>query len=98
MSPYPNSPRRGRGRTRSVRLDPEAEAALDEICRETGSSISDALKRGLLVVREALRQETVSRPYALYESIDIGPGGYARTPASDAKAGVKAAIRQKHRR
>ena len=86
------------GRTRSVRLDAEAEAALDEIRRATGASISDALKRGLLVVREALRQESIETPYDVYQSIEIGAGGYTRVPASRAKDGVRDLIRQKHRR
>jgi hypothetical protein len=87
-----------RGSMRSVRLDDEAEQALEEIRKATGASISDALKQGLLVVREALRQDAVAAPYDIYASIDIGPGGYAAVPASEAKTGVRDLIHAKHRR
>jgi hypothetical protein len=86
------------GSMRSVRLDDEAEQALEEIRKATGASISDALKQGLLVVREALRQGAAASPYDVYASIDIGPGGYAEVPASEAKAAVRDLIRAKLRR
>jgi len=38
--------------TRSVRLDEEAENALEEIVNCTGMSISDAIKQGLVAYRE----------------------------------------------
>src|SRR5947199_5200871 len=43
---------------RTVRLDPESERALAEIQHATGTSVSGALKRGLIVAREALREAT----------------------------------------
>jgi hypothetical protein len=82
--------------TRAVRLDEESERILEEIRRATGLSASGALKRGLVSVRESLRAE--SRPYDLYASLDLGPGGYAIAPARDAKRAALRAIRSKHRR
>jgi hypothetical protein len=72
---------------RTVRLDDEAEQALTEIRRATGLNTSDALKRGL----EVLRRETRERR-------DLGPGGYAVAAAADSKRAVRRVIRRKHGR
>lgn len=93
MPTLPNSPR-----TRSVRLDAEAERALDEIRRRTGDSITDALKRGLLAAERELRAAPAVRPYAVYERLDLGPGGYARGPSTEVGATVREILRKKHRR
>jgi hypothetical protein len=36
-------------------------------------------------------------PHELLCALDLGPGGYARAPAKDAKAAAKKAILRKHR-
>ena len=82
--------------TRAVRLDEESERILEEIRRETGMSVSAVLKQGLVATRDALRARR--RAYALYASLDLGPGGYAVAPARDAKRHVRDAIRKKHGR
>jgi len=84
--------------SRTVRLDTEAESALREIRRTTGMTISDALKRGLLVLRQTVREKQAHRPWEIYERIELGPGGYAVAPASRAKDAVAEAMRRKHRR
>ncbi len=81
---------------RTVRLDPESERALAEIRRATGISVSGALKRGLVVAREALRGAT-AQPFEVYRKIDLGPGGYARAPARRAKQALRALLRGKRR-
>jgi len=84
--------------TRTVRLDDEAEQALAEVQRATGLTISQVFKRGV----EALRAETKRRrrevPHDLYEQLDLGPGGYALAPSSDAKRAVRQIIAKKHGR
>ena len=81
---------------RTVRLDPESERALAEIRHATGMSISGALKRSLAVAREVLRG-TTARPFEVYRTIDLGPGGYARAPARRAKQALRALLRGKRR-
>jgi hypothetical protein len=83
---------------RTVRLDAESERALLEIQQRAGLSVSGALKRGLVTVREALRSEAAASPYEIYRTIDLGPGGYTRAPARRAKAGVREVLRARSRR
>ena len=78
--------------TRTVRLDPEAEHALASLTRSTGLSISEVLKRGLM----AYKQQAQNAPYELFRRLDLGPGGYARAAAKDAKATVRTVIARKH--
>lgn len=84
--------------TRSVRLDSEAERALAEIRRRTGDTISEAFKRGLQAAERELRAAPEVRPYAIYEKLDLGPGGYARGPSTKVSQTMKEILRQKHRR
>lgn len=85
--------------TRTVRLDEESEQLLEAVRRAKGLSVSDALKRGLLALREAMEAEGPSAtPYDVYRSIELGQGGSARGSARRAKAEVARAIRAKARR
>jgi hypothetical protein len=84
--------------TRTVRLDDEAEAALEEIRKATGLPISEALKQGLRSLRQRLAQDAGRTPYDVYRQIDLGPGGYAIAPSTDTRRGVAAALRRKFRR
>ncbi len=84
--------------TRTVRLDDEAEAALTEIRKATGLPISEALKRGLHALQERVAREARRTPYEIYKELDLGPGGYAIAPASEAKRAVREAIRNKLKR
>jgi len=83
---------------RAVRLDESAEKALAQIVTATGLSVSAAMKRGLLVLRNEVVQEARRVPYDIYKELDLGPGGYAVAPAAQTRRGVEAAIRRKHRK
>jgi hypothetical protein len=84
--------------TRTVRLDDEAEAALQQIRKATGLPISEALKQGLRSLRQRVVQETGRTPYDVYQQLDLGPGGYAIAPSTDTRRGVADALRRKLRR
>jgi hypothetical protein len=84
--------------TRTVRLDDQTEELLRKLRRKTGLSISEVLKRGVKAFSENAVRETAATPYEVYRRIDLGPGGYARSPARGAKKAVRAAIARKHGR
>ena len=81
--------------TRTVRLDDEAEKALEEIVQATGLSKSGALKQGLLALREQISQQSNPSPYEIYAKLDLGPGGYALAPSTEVRQGVSEVIRRK---
>ncbi len=80
---------------RTVRLDQEAEAALREVREATGLPTADVFKRGLHTLRGQVKPEGARRPYEIYREIDLGPGGYAVSPATETRHGVARAIRRK---
>jgi hypothetical protein len=83
--------------TRTVRLDVEAEHALASLTKSTGLSISEVLKRGLIAYKQQAQNAPAERaPYELFCQLDLGPGGYARAAAKDAKAAIRTAIARKH--
>ena len=85
--------------TRTVRLDDEAERALSSLTRSTGLSISEVLKRGLMAYKQQAQSTAAERaPYEVFRRLDLGPGGYARAAAKDAKTAVRASIARKHGR
>jgi hypothetical protein len=84
--------------TRTVRLDQECEDALEEVQRATDLPISAVLKQGVVMVRDRVRAEAVADPFAIYESIDLGEGGYARAPARRAKTAVRFLLKRRRRR
>jgi hypothetical protein len=84
--------------TRTVRLDEETEQALRHIIDVTGLSMSAALKKGLLTLQEEVTQRTQRTPYDLYQTLDLGPGGYAIAPSTQTRRGVQAALKRKLRR
>jgi hypothetical protein len=81
--------------TRTVRLDDEAEQALKEVRAATGLPISEALKRGLRSLRDQVRDGAGRAPYEIYRELDLGAGGYASTPSSDVKRGVRRVLKKK---
>ncbi len=81
--------------TRTVRLDDEAEAELRQIRETTGLPISEALKRGLRCLRERVIQETKRTPYDIYQTLDLGRGGYAIAPSTQTRHGVTRALKKK---
>ena len=84
--------------TRTVRLDDEAEAALQQIRDATGLPISEALKQGLRALRYRVVQDAARTPYDVFQRLDLGPGGYAIAPSTDTRHGVADALRRKFRR
>ena len=84
--------------TRTVRLDDEAEAVLQQIRDVTGLPISEALKQGLQSLKQRVKEESARRPYDVYQQLDLGPGGYAVAPSTDIRRGVVTALRKKLRR
>jgi len=84
--------------TRTVRLDDEAEAVLQQIRDATGLPISEVLKRGLQALRERVEQQSIHTPYEVYRRLDLGAGGYAVGCSMDAHRTVIAAIHKKLRR
>ena len=80
---------------RTVRLDDEAEKALEQIMRIAGLSISGAFKRGLLLLRDDLVQKAQRMPYDVYAELDLGPGGYTTAPSTDTRRGVREAVKRK---
>ncbi len=84
--------------TRTVRLDDEAEAALQQIRDATGLPISEALKQGLQTLKQRVGEESRRSPYDVYQLLDLGPGGYAGVPSTATRRGVVAALRKKLRR
>ena len=83
---------------RTVRLDEETDKVLAQIVTVTGLSVSAAVKKGLLVLRNDVVPESQRVPYDIYKELDLGPGGYAIAPATQTRRGVHAAIRRKLRR
>jgi hypothetical protein len=84
--------------TRSVRLDQEAEEALDALVQKTGASLSTILKQGILALRDRELGDLERRPIDVYAKLDLGPGGYAIAPARGSRQAVRDAIRKRHRR
>jgi hypothetical protein len=83
---------------RTVRLDDEAEAALREIRQAMGVPISEALKQGLRSLKQQVRDASRHYPYAVYDRLDLGPGGYAIASSTETRRGVAAALRRKLRK
>ena len=83
--------------TRTVRLDAACELKLQEVCKRTGLSISEVIRRGIEAYAASVERVTET-PYEILSRYDLGPGGYAIAPASEAKQAVARAIREKHGR
>ncbi len=81
--------------TRTVRLDAEAETALQQIREATGLPISEALKRGLRCLQERVKHERTATAYTIYRELDLGPGGYAVAPSTGTRRGVRQALGRK---
>lgn len=84
--------------TRTVRLDDEAEAVLADLRQRTGMTISEVLKRGLEAYASTSPDQAEKTPFEIFRRLDLGPGGYAVAPASEAKAAIAGPIEAKRRR
>lgn len=80
--------------SRSVRLDKEAETALQDILQHTGNSISDTIKLSLVAYRDHLRQSSQKNPAEFFLNTDLGEGGYAFMPARQSKQVLKAKLKK----
>ncbi|MDE0169756.1 MAG: hypothetical protein OXS29_09600 [bacterium] len=83
--------------TRTVRLDAACELKLEEVCKRTGLSVSEVLRRGIEAYADSVDQ-AAETPYEIFSRLDLGPGGYAVAPAREAKQAVARVIREKHKR
>lgn len=81
--------------TRSVRLDDEAEVALEDIVKRTGMSISDAIKQGLVSYREVAMRTALKRPADFFAQFDLGEGGYTLGTARESKSLLKNKIKDR---
>ncbi len=83
---------------RTVRLDDETERALKQLTKKTGWSVSTALKRGVLVLRDEVGRNPQQSAFDIYSRLDLGPGGYALAPSTDTRRGMQLALRRKSHR
>ena len=86
-------------------LDGESEKILFEIRERTGASNLLAIKRGLEIYADQMEfynprrpSPDKSSPGEALRKMDLGPGGYAVAPATEAKTAVAEIIRKKHAR
>ncbi len=77
-----------------VFLDKEAEQALQAVMQMAKLNLSEALKEGLVLLQQHLNQTSESKPFDIYKQLDLGEGGYAIVPSSQAKEGVKTALQR----
>ena len=83
--------------TRTVRLDAETEVTLEDVCKRTGLSVSEVLRRGVAAYATAV-DKAMETPYEIISRYDLGPGGYSVAPSGQAKQAVARAIKEKHGR
>jgi hypothetical protein len=83
---------------RTVRLDNETEKVLAQLTKKTGWSVSTALKRGLLALRDEVGHSSQQSAFEIYRRLDLGPGGYALAPSTETRRGMQIALRRKSRR
>lgn len=83
---------------RTVRLDDETEKVLKQVIKKTGWSVSTALKRGVLVLRDAVGRNGQQSAFEIYRRLDLGPGGYAIAPSTETRRGMQIALRRKSSR
>ena len=83
---------------RTVRLDERDEETLAELRDRTGLSISEVFRRGLQAYAESVHYEMAETPYDVFRRLDLGPGGYAVAPATQAKTAIVTVIGEKHGR
>jgi hypothetical protein len=80
---------------RTVRLDAESERVLGEVRRVTGLSTSGVLKRGIVAVRDAIRETAGRDPWGIYVEIDLGMGGAAHGRGRRAKQAIRRRLRER---
>jgi hypothetical protein len=78
---------------RRIRLDEESERLLKELATEMGVPISEVLRQGLVALRSKRRVGT-TRPFDIYQQLELGPGGYALASSTEIRRGVREALRR----
>ena len=83
-----------------VFLDEEAEQALQAVMQIARLNMPDALKQGLVLLQQHLNISHIPaiKPFDIYKQLNLGEGGYAIVPSSQAKEGVKTALQRKLQR
>lgn len=83
--------------TRTVRMDDASEAALADLQRRTGLSISEVMRRSLRAYERELDADITRRPYEVYRSLGLPrEGERALAPAAQAKEAIADVIRKRH--
>ena len=80
---------------RTVRLDEDSEALLEQLIQATGLSISAVFKRGLVSLRDQLGRAGEQAPYEIYRQLDLGVGGDSAAPSTEVRRGVQEVVRRK---
>ena len=80
---------------RTIRMDDDAERLLTRITQTTGMSISTVFKEGLKVLQCELGKAGGKSPFDIYNTLDLGPGGYTKAPSTEVKKTVKESIQRK---
>jgi len=63
-----------------------------------GISISEVLKRGIFAFRKEMSRHASQAPFDVYRELDLGEGGYAISPSTEVRRGVREALASKHGR
>ena len=82
---------------KTVRLDQEAEDALEEIKALTNQPASWALKSGLVALRDRLRADHPDA-FEVYSALDLGSGGYSSGAARNSRRLAGDAIKKRNKR
>lgn len=80
---------------RTVRMDEESEKLLAQVCKSTGWTASEALKRGLRALDRSLAAAPARTAWDIYAALDLGSGGYASGPSTESRAAARAAIQRR---
>jgi hypothetical protein len=81
--------------SKSLRLTADDEAVLARIRRRTGLTTSDALKRGLRALEKEIESKPQKTAWEIYQSLDLGEGGYAAGPATETRKTVRQILERK---
>jgi hypothetical protein len=77
---------------RTVRLDDDTERVLARLLRLPPMSIPELPRPTLVASERVVREERSVRPWDVYSRLDLGRGGWAVAPASEAKRAVRALV------
>jgi hypothetical protein len=84
-------------RIRTMRLDRKAGNVLTRWRKQTGLSISEALKRGK-AYKQSANRETTASPYETYLQLGLTGGGWSLAPANKVKQSLGRILKDKNRK